>query len=325
MSGERKIEFTSAQWWGDLGNGFEVLGMINKERPDDAKIPLEIYPVAHRLPISERTAAIIPIRALRENLWAFRDGRVSLKMIRDWQKENGGESNVPVERIHLPFHYNIPTALKNFFWNSMIPLAKPYEPGDPYDRWAIAAPVSYMTMTVANRFATRLAGELNAGLNGHVYIVEQAEKRGTLLKIIGNARYLRVENDLDYPRNRPEQVRAERDPQRAIDAVKRNGLDGVILGIDHAYRAGQDPREGLDVFDGEDKKYLKTLHLSGSKTDHGLIQEDDWEFWDFLHYAKEKISDDVTFCLDLSPKEMQHLTYHQQVDYLKKLIKRLEK
>ncbi len=170
-----------------------------------------------------------------------------------------------------------------------------------------------------------MAGNLGAGLNAHVNIIEEAGKRGTLAKIRGDAKYIWVENDLDYPRKKPEQVEAERDPRRALKVVKQFGLEGVIMGVDHAYRAGVDPYRDFIELEDEFKKHLRTLHLSGTKGDHGLILADDDEFWDFMNFVKGKISSDVRFCLDLNPFEMGKKTRDEQVDYVRGLIKELEK
>jgi hypothetical protein len=187
-------------------------------------------------------------------------------------------------------------------------------------------------MTAANGFAQRLAGEISdeldmpaPNLNAHVNIVENAERRGKIKFIQGRARGIQVENDLDYPRIRPEHIKEERDPKRAIQAVLRNGLEGVIYGVDHAYRANIDPRHSLLENKEEFKRHLRTVHLSGSKTDHGLISDDDYEFWDFLDFISKNIEKDVVFCLDLNPKEMGTLSSDAQIDYLEGLISKLEK
>lgn len=325
MGTERRIEVTSSAWITEPEQFHYVLGQINKRRP----IGGELYSVAHRLPISEQTASKIPIRAIQENLYAFRDGRISIEKILEWQKEYG---RFPIVRIHLPFHYNIPTALKSFCWNSAVPIAKPYEPGNPSDRWQIAVPIAYMTMTAANGFAQRLAGEISdeldmpaPSLNAHVNIIEQAEKRGKIKFIQGRARSIQVENDLDYPRIRPEHIRQERDPKRAIQAVLRNGLEGVIYGVDHAYRANLDPRGDLLENKEDFKTHLKTIHFSGSKTDHGLITDDDHEFWGLADFISQNVERDVVFCLDLNPKEMGEMSPDGQVDYLESLFGKLEK
>lgn len=326
---ERKVEVTSSAWLTEPEQFHYVMGQINKKRPKDAQIGVELYPIAHRLPISEQTARKIPIRAIQENLYAFRDGRIDIDKIRNWQEEYG---RTPIERIHLPFHYNIPTALKEFFWNSAVPFAKPYEPGDPKDRWLIAAPVALMTMTAMNGFATRLAGEISQeldmqapSLNAHVYIIEQAEKRGKVESIQGDSSGILVENDLDYPRIRPDQVRVERDPARAISAVERNNLEGVIFGVDHAYRSQLDPRSDLVNFKEDFEKHLRTVHLSGSRGDHGLIWDNDVEFWDLVDFVSGHVRSDVVFCLDLSPKEMGRMNSDEQVEYMESLIAKLEK
>ena len=78
MSTERRIEVTTSAWITEPEQFHYVLGQINKKRP----IGAELYPISHRLPISEQTASKIPIRAIQENLYAFRDGRISIKKIR---------------------------------------------------------------------------------------------------------------------------------------------------------------------------------------------------------------------------------------------------
>ncbi len=315
MSGERRIEVASSAWIGNPEDLFGIVGQINKGRSEDRHIGVELYPVAHRLPISERTAARTPF--LKDHLYAFRDGKISLDRIHQWQRDYG---SVPVERIHLPFHWSIPSGLYNYCIHSVFK-----EPGRGNDRM-IATAVAYMTMTVMNNFATRLAGELEprATLNAHVNIIEEAEKRGKIGKIGGKARGILVENDLDYPRKYPFQIQNERDVGRAISAVERNHLEGLILGIDHAYRAHLDPRDDFLDFEQDLRRHVRTLHLSGSKEDHGLITDDDYEFWDVMDFVKVEVSPDVSFCLDLNPQQMAQKSLGGQYQYLRELVEKLE-
>lgn len=328
MAERKEVQVTSAPWIGNFGDYCGVMAELNKSGPP---VGGEIYAVSHRLPISEQTASKVPIKSIQENLYAFRDGRVSVDRIRAWQEKYG---KFPIERIHMPFHWSIPSGLYNFFVHSLIK-----EPGDAGDRWKIALPITYMTMTAMNGFATKLAGEIACeldvpapGLNAHVNIIEEAEKRNKILFIRGDAGYIFVENDLDYPRSRFDQFEKERDPQRAIDAVKRNDLEGVIYGLDHAYRAMRnpenkkrfDPREDFEKFESQFREHLRVIHMAGSLGDHGLILPNDTEFWDFVDFVKGRIEDDVVFCVDLSPVEMGKKSPGQQVEYTRDLVEKLQ-
>ena len=184
-----------------------------------------------------------------------------------------------------------------------------------------------MIMTAMNKHVTKLASEFNTGLNMHRNLAEEATKRGTIAKITGKARYVWIENALDYPRSESQDIDAERDPRKVIDILEKNPKDfsGLIYGVDHAFRAGVDSLQHFDEFKDEFKTHLRTLHLSGSKGDHGLIEDDDYVFWDFMHSVRDKISDDVRFCIDLNPAQMDAKTPSEQVDYVKKLVQKLRR
>ncbi len=312
MSLERRVEMTSSAFIFDPERGYWLAREINKARRNKPPIGLEFYPTVHGLPIKvgER------IRFEPKTDW-----RVSLDKIKQWRDQYGP---VPVERIHLPFHWSIPSALKNYFWNSFAPIAKPYEPGSAKDR-AVATAISYMTMTAQNHKAIEMAGELNAELNAHVNIVEAAGKSKKIVWIRGNSRGVLVENDLDYPRIRPEQIEAERDPARAFRAVEKYGLEGVIYGADHAFRHGIDPKEAFYQYREGFDKHLAVIHLSGSRGDHGLITPDDEDFWDFVRFAKENTDERVSLCLDLDPLAMRRLPKYSQLNYFNHTIEELEK
>lgn len=295
---ERRVELTSSAWLFNPERLFWIAGQINKTRSPDARIGVELYPVHYFMG------------------GPFGPGRISSDTIHAWQKEHGP---VPVERIHLPFHYNLSSALYNYFGHSVFK-----EPGTLKDR-AIATAVGYMTTTVQNRFATNLAGDFNAGLNAHVNIIEEAGKRNTMAKVRGNSRYVWVENDLDYPRKKPEQFEAERDPERAFRAVERHGLEGVIYGADHAFRFGADPADKFDEHKEGFDKHLRVIHLSGSEGDHPLIEDTDHKFWDFISFVRERISDEVRFCLDLDPLQMRKLSPDVQLEYVNNLVLKLGK
>ncbi len=323
MNAERRVEVTSSGFFFDPEPLFYLTGEINRTRPRDAQIGLELYSVVKTLPPFHKIPYLKNRRFVREHGIAFeRDGRISLDKIHNWWKEYGHGEEMPVKRIHLPFHYSIPSGLRNYFWYSMVPFAKPYEPGNRKDR-AIASAVAWMTMTAMNGFATGLATELGAEQNVHVNIVEEAAKRGNLIEVLAGNRTL-TENAADYTREDFEENEAQINPERAFVAVRKYFLQGVIYGADHEYRSGKDPRILFDRHRKGFDKYLRVIHLSGSQGDHGLITDEDHEFWSFIDHIKDKISNDVIFCLDLDPFQMDHLTKAQQVDYIRNLVKKLE-
>ena len=94
---ERKVELTSSAWLFNPERLFWIAGQINKTRPPDVQIGVELYPVHYLMG------------------GPFGLGRISDDSIHAWQKEHGP---VPIERIHLPFHYNLPSALYNYFAHS---------------------------------------------------------------------------------------------------------------------------------------------------------------------------------------------------------------
>ncbi len=307
MNQERKVELTSSGWLFNPERLFWIAGQINKERPLDAQVRVELYPTHYFMG------------------WPLGPGRIDKDRILSWQKEHG---SVPIERIHLPFHWSWSQAIENFFYNSLIPSSSRYEPGTGKNR-VIAMGIGWMMTTVQNKFATRLAGEFGAGLNSHVHIIEEASKKDKLTEIKGNARYIWVENDLDYPRSKPEQLRAERDPKRAIRAVEKYGLEGVILGVDHDFLYGLDSLEHFEQNLTELKKHLRSIHLAGSEGYRTLIPVDNGEILDqkvndVVDYVKQHFESTVNFCVDLNPFEMRYLTQAQQLDYIKELVRTLE-
>lgn len=95
---ERRVELTSSAWLFNPERLFWIAGQINKNRPFDAQIGVELYPVHYFM-----GAPMGP-------------GRISKEKIRTWQKEHGP---VPVERIHLSFHYNFPSAFVRRSFNEV--------------------------------------------------------------------------------------------------------------------------------------------------------------------------------------------------------------
>lgn len=293
---ERQIEITSSGWLFKPEQLFWLVGHLNNHHHDHPPIGVELYPVHYF------------------NGWPMGPGRIDAKRIREWQNRFG---NVPIERIHLPFHYSLPLALKNYFYTSIF-----QEPGTFKNR-VVASGVAYMTTTVQNMLATRLAENFNAGLNAHVHIIEEAAKRHELTKIRGQAKYVWVENDTDYPRINPVQQQRQRDPLRAIRAVRYNGLDGIILGIDHDFWHGYDPMAIFEKYSANLKGHLRAVHLAGSTGHHGLISHQDRQFWDFIRYIKKANWPDVRFCLDLNPFEVQRLNPVEQLELVYQLVNRL--
>ena len=232
--------------------------------------------------------------------------------------------SVEVERIHLPFHWGIASATHRFLRSFV------KEPGTLGDRW-IAMRAAAGTGTVENQFALKLAKQLDAGLNAHAYIVESAEKRGKIDHLKQNSRYIWVENDLDYPRKYKKDIALARDPQRAVDASERNGLQGIILGLDHTYGYELNPFD--DFADHKLRTQLqnsmRSVHLAGSQgnkdeSGHGLVDLEDRAFWEFIDYLKGlEFAEPLRFCLDITPYAMRKMTQSQQLDYMKQLVKKL--
>lgn len=295
MGVERKIEVTSAAWIYKPEQLFQTVGQINQGRSREAQIGVELYP--HHPPMG------LP-----------GPGRVTLDDIARW-REFG---NVPIERLHLPFHYGTSEA-SLYFANTVV------------RRWnkdwggkAEAAAIFYITSTVRSWWATKMASELGAGLNVHGHVVQKAEKRGELAKMRGRARYLFVENDSDSTDE--EGVLGARDPKKAIATVERNGLDGIIYGVDHDFEYGIDPRESFEEHKDNLAKHLRAIHISGASGDHSLIREDDRKFWDFIYYLRSSCFRNVTLCLDLHPLAMARAfkTSRGEVLYLEGIISKLE-
>lgn len=324
MSAERKVELTSSAWIFGPERLFWIAGTLNKERPANSQIRVELYPVVDKFPPLNQVPLIKNIRGIANNPEVFEDGRINIPKILWWQREHGP---VNVERIHLPFHVDLPAAFYNFFVHSVF-----QEPGTWNDR-KVAMGLAWLTKVASNRFAQDLArllaiiqGEA-AGLNVHMHIAENAGIRGKVDKLRGGSRYVWVENDVDRRRSRREHMLRARDPKRAVDAVEAYGYEGVILGIDHDFINGVDPREDISKYEEDFKKHLRAFHVSGSSGEHsliGLTREEDKKFWAVMDLIKEKGLDNVVFCVDLNPFEMDKLSDNGQLEYVKDLVERLE-
>lgn len=328
--GHFRVETTTGPWLFNPEQGFWIIGKINKERPREARIGFEVYPVDHRIyplhkiPLIGRLAEKLPYWEEYGDTLSG-NGRINETKIRDWQREYGdpskGDGAIPIERVHLPFHWSNTTGFYNYFVRSVFS-----EPGTWQNR-IVATWAAHLTRTVQSHHAEKLGRAFNAGANVHVNIVEEAVKGRQTGVLKSNFRYVRVENDLDWIRKKPDQYERERDPKRAIDAVERYGFEGVIYGLDHAFDHNRDPL--LDFRDPELITHLRTIHLSGTEKlaggGHSLIGLDDPVFWGVIREIK-KISfpNPVSLCLDISPLAMSHMTPDQQLDYYRELVGKLE-
>ncbi len=249
------------------------------------------------------------------------DPRIGLDKFSAW-----GEKYGPVDhaRVHGAVHYDVPPALKHYLWNSnpFAFLANPYEPGSWHDRW-VATGFAGMTRTVSNGFATHLAEELGTILNYHVNIVEEAERRGEIGKLLGKSAGIEVENDVDYKRSDPALRARDMDPKRAVAAAEINDFK-VIYGGDHAFEDGVDPVETLRANKESLKGKLTVIHVAGSRGERGLITDDDWQFWEFIEYIHNEWNE-VAIFLDLSPKVMFQLSEDQQESHILYLTRRIER
>lgn len=296
MSHERVVELTSAGWIHNPRGLFARVGEINRERINQGKRPvgLELYP-GH------------PPMGLPG------PGRVTLDNILHWQKEYGP---APVERIHLPFHYNLSREVIYFLETAFL------RPRTDWGGKVREAAIAYVTTNIRSGHATHFAEELGAGLNAHGHTMETAEEKHEVAKVVGNTRYVWVENDSRFPKGQSAEAS---DPSRAMQISERNGFQGIIIGIDHAFQYGDNPEDYFCQMGNKLKNQLRAVHLSASSGNHGLIREDDKRFWDFIDFIKKWDCDEsVRFCLDLNPMQMRRLSPEQQLENLRMVINKLE-
>ena len=320
---ERPVDLSTSGQLFTPGKSGYFAAKLNKEdgRSQENMLGLEIYASTHSFVKAKHIPLLGKFSYFRNNPVVFEDAVVSVERIKGWMSEYGPFA---VERIHGAFHSDIPNALKNFLWNSFVPLAKPYEPCKASDRWLIAVPVSWITMTAQNNHATKLAGEFGAGLNFHRNVVERAVKTGRMKKIRGNAGYIWIENDLDYIRERPDQFRREVSIVSAIEAIKMSGADGLILGIDHAFRANKDPRDYFEEHADLLKENLRCIHICGSKGDHSPLLPDDKEVVELCRWLGPRLDPRVRFCVDTNPFLEAGYTEDQQYDGYKGAVHMLQ-
>ncbi|OGD86291.1 hypothetical protein A2870_01685 [Candidatus Curtissbacteria bacterium RIFCSPHIGHO2_01_FULL_41_11] len=296
MSSERRVEVTSAGWIHRPKQFCEVIGNINRKLPPEHQVRVEFYP--GHWPVG------LPM-----------PGAISAERIHAWEREYGP---IPVERFHMPFHYNLSSQII-YFSKSL-------------RRWrrdwlgkGKAAAIALVTGNVFNHHVNRMAKEFDAGLNVHGYVAETAVERGDLNKLMAGSRYIYVENDSKRRGQGREGMIDTRDPQRAIDLVIEHDFGGMIWGVDHDFQFGINPCETFDKFEDQFRKHLRVIHLSGSSGDHSLIYQSDKKFWEFVGYISKRLDCGVVFCLDFNPLKMRKLSSNAQHIYVRDLVLELGK
>ena len=162
----------------------------------------------------------------------------------------------------------------------------------------------------------------NVGLTMHTNVIEGFARDGKLEELKRAVPFILAENEQAFRSPILKDKDAISEPPVIIERiVKRYGLSGILLGIDHLAQQGRDL---VEVFDDElVRSNTKAMHLAGASSHlhHDVIAIGDEEFKGFLQtVATVPFAYPIRAALDYKPVIFNNVNPNQQVDLYKKTI-----
>lgn len=305
--GIQGVDLTTAMHLFNPEQAFALADQLNKNRPDHLRASIEVYPTIGR-------AVLEPARkgAASLGLQLPMTPTVSVDQIRQWQKQY---PLARVSRIHLPFSYNAAELWHRPFFG---------EKGLKDRAYQIAWILYFGAAT--NEKGIKIAEELSkdgqeVGINAHTNVIEGFARDGRLEEIKQRIPFVLAENERRY--NSPIlKGEAIWNPVVIVDRIiKRYGLDGLVLGVDHGFGQGLDMTGALNTKGIREQTRAMHLAKTNPGVQHDLIAVGDRQFEGFLRRsAITSFSNPVRAALDYGPETMKGKSGQEQVGLIRETI-----
>ncbi len=304
--GIQGVDLTTAMHLFRPQDTFALADRLNGGKPRDQWTQIEIYPTIGRVlfePVRNAAKAI--------GLQLPMTPSVTEKDVRKWQKEY---PNTKVARVHLPFSYNLAELWHRPFFG---------EKGLKDKIYQIAWIMYFGAAT--NLRGLELAKTLEdqqVGVNAHTNVLEGFAKDGKLNEIKQTIPFVLAENERRYKSPILGDKKAMYDPAVIVDRiVKRYGLNGLVLGVDHGFGQGLDMTDTL-VKDSV-RKQIRAMHLAKTNpgAQHVIIAIGDKQFEEFLRKAAvTPFTTPVRAALDYGPETMKGKSGEAQLKLVRDTI-----
>lgn len=307
-TGIQGVDITTAGHLFNPQKTFALANEFNRGNPPESWMKIEVYPTVDRL----------PLRLLRRffdrvGLPQLTPPGISEKDVREWQREY---PNTRVSRVHLPFSYNPLEA----WWRVSIAelgngLSGLKEHGFHF-AWMM------FLGTAVNQKGLDLARALQdqqVGITAHPNIIEGFAKDNHLDDLKKGVAFVLAENERPYDSPILRDRKAIYDPLTVIDRiVKKYGLDGFLLGIDHEYQGRFDKTELLSR--EAIREQTQALHL-GSGSHHDVLGFGDEKMQRFFEeLGRTPFQHPVRAALDYNPLIFGRMSPGQQLQSVREAI-----
>lgn len=314
--GIQQVEVTTSAWFFNPEQAFAITDRLNQSRPKEKWVGIEVYPT---------TPGIFKVaRALRaKGLSNLVPPKITPEQVREWQRQY---PNTRVSRIHLEFSFD---PFETYLHRPLVG-----ESGAMQRVYQIAWAFFFGPAT--SQRGVRLAETLGVGVNAHPNVIEGFAKRGQLEDIKRRVAFVLAENERPYNSPHLQRLgsygisshRFASDPEVIKwQIVQRYGLDGLLLGVDHAIQTWQDSVRALD----KTSDVVRAIHLAGAKKGeketgaHRLIKVGDPQIERFLEAASRRtFKHEVSVALDYNPFVFKAMLMEDQLELVRNTIRWIE-
>jgi len=303
--GIKHIGISTSAWLGNPEQAFAITHQLNVGKPRSQWVGIELYPTHYPMGLPG-------------------PARVTLKRIRDWQKEY---SATKVDAIHLPFSFNLLEQAHRMVLGEKKISEKVYQ-------WIWLA----IFGVAMNKYGLRLAQQMETAVNAHSNVIIGFAKNGKLEEIKKSVPAVFAENERPYWSIllswKPKKAKEIYHPSTIAEKiVKPYGLSGLTLGVDHLVQAKSFPvpeeeKKNLEPLKtlGEVKDVLAQVHLASFTPKghivHGFITPEDPVIGNFLRgIAQMQFPRPITAILDYDPRQMRKLKPEEQLRLIRGNLK----
>lgn len=303
LEGIKGVDITTSGHLFSPQDTFALVHEINKDLPSDLQMEIELYTTLKRAPFaqfgnwSKKFGMQIPLPQ-----------GITAKDVLVWQKEY---PLAKVQRVHLPFDYNNQELIAGLNKGNIL---------DPRENRQILWMIYFGG--AKNMHGIQLAAQLEVGINAHANVITGLALDNRLAEVKRNVPFIVTEVEKLHTTPLLRDQEAFGIPSEAVTRiVKRYGLDGILIGLDHL-----DPNVNLEEeLKNEDvRNYTRAMHLAGEN--HAVLTTGDKKTMDFLQTISRtpfafNNKGKVKATLDYNPLQIRKMSGREQIKLVKATIK----
>lgn len=297
-TGVNKVDITIAGFLGNPKRAFEITNELNKDKPEEEWMMIEIYPILDKNLLRILSGLANKIKGLPPV-----PSGITIEQVHQWREEL---PNTRIIRVHLPFAYN-----KTDLWFRALGDLK--NPRHFLWMYALGAAINKKGIELAQKLEE--LQDRKVGISAHTNIIKGFSRDGKLEEVKSAVSgSILVESSGRAKSSIIKDMSHFFDPVMVATIAEEYGLDGILFGVDHAVTEEVDLEEAIEK--PIVKRTIQAMHISGPH--HDLIGIGDERLINFLHaLGKVEFPHDVRAAIDYDPRKIKKQDASVQLETIK--------